>query len=157
MRFARCTWASVTGARIRLMIRQGRSFSSTDRSRIMIFMISDRISLLSIQSTQVKPYGRPATSARRTDSMATAQALGALKPTLFHQDIPSFGLGSCAGWGESMPWQTGHTVGVGSSMGVISPASASFAMIIQPCHPYLSIYYGFCTDSHCLIHISLSI
>ena len=89
--------------------------------------------------------------------MATAHEFGALKPTLFHQDIPSFGLGSCAGWGESMPLQIGHTVGVGLSMGVISPASASFAMIQPGCNPYLSIYYRFCIESHCLIQNDLSI
>jgi len=72
--------------------------------------------------------------------MATAHEFGALKPTLFHQDIPSFGLGSCAGCGESMPSQIGHTVGVGSSMGVISPAPASFAMIQPGRNHYLTVF-----------------
>jgi len=72
--------------------------------------------------------------------MATAHEFGALKPTLFHQDPPSFGCGSCAGCGESMPLQIGHTVGVGLSMGVISPASASFAMIQPGRNPYLTVF-----------------
>jgi len=38
-----------------------------------------------------------------------------------------------------MPSHTGHTVGVGSSMGVISPASALFAMITQGRHPYINV------------------